>query len=638
LPTSYNWTDDYGCRNGSKVCSDGLHGFRYVKIYLDALSVDSPYTSATGWVSISDVFLNFTSFLGTPDTFTGWFECSDKSLNKYWYEAAYTNDLCIDTFHFTDTDPRDSQSPTLLEKLVLYDGAKRDRDPYVGDLGVAGRTVYLTHDVSISVKNILVDLAAHQRDDGWIPPASIFDYSLTLFDYPLWWVVSSHDLLLYTGDISYVQKVYPNLTAVLDDWYSSVTDTLTDLLFKGLAGTRWYGDYAFLGRSGAVAYYNALYVMALNSAAGMANASNRASDASRWTARARRVARAMNNVLWDPSVGAYRDTPGSTRHGQDGNSIAILAGVANSTQASSILKYWSTLAQPYGNPFFDNDSLGPDFSKRVYAFISYFEIAARFANNMGDSAIEEIKRLYGWMSTHDPKTTYWEGIGTGGSMYEGGFTSAAHGWSTGVLPALTNYLLGVIPTQQGFSRFSVKPMPSGGVTWASGQVPTPHGPIIVNWTTQAAPLTFQLLVTVPAGCQADIAIPVTSAVDSVAVDGHTIWNGAAASARLYSASYAAGYVALQQLPAGSYTIEVLEGTITSESNDRTSAAAQAPLNTAHGDVASCLRLLVHSVLMRVFWWRSEFSTVAGLFSHEGVGEVLEACSLRYMGLWVGMGE
>ena len=55
---------------------------------------------------------------------------------------------------------------------MLQDGAKRDRDPYVGDVAVSGRTAYLTHSqTSVAAKNVLADLANHQRRDGWIPPA-----------------------------------------------------------------------------------------------------------------------------------------------------------------------------------------------------------------------------------------------------------------------------------------------------------------------------------------------------------------------------------------------------------------------------------------------------------------------------------
>ncbi|KAL6693115.1 hypothetical protein J3F84DRAFT_351091 [Trichoderma pleuroticola] len=44
--SNYTWTDFHGCENGTKVCSDGLHGFRYVKIWLEALASDALYTSS----------------------------------------------------------------------------------------------------------------------------------------------------------------------------------------------------------------------------------------------------------------------------------------------------------------------------------------------------------------------------------------------------------------------------------------------------------------------------------------------------------------------------------------------------------------------------------------------------------------
>ena len=144
-----------------------------MKVYLDALPEDSPYTTSYGEVMIDSMSLHFTGYLGTPDTFSGWFESSDDQLNQWWFDGVYTNDLCIDTFRVNDTEPRNAASPSLLGKLVIHDGAKRDRDPYVGDLAVSARTSYLTHDVPQAARDVLADLADHQRDDGWIPPASM---------------------------------------------------------------------------------------------------------------------------------------------------------------------------------------------------------------------------------------------------------------------------------------------------------------------------------------------------------------------------------------------------------------------------------------------------------------------------------
>jgi hypothetical protein len=501
------WTDTKSCQFGSKVCAEGLHGFRYLKISLDALPGDAPEANPYGTVEIRRVTLDFTAFLGTPDTFKGTFLSSDANLNKYWYDASYTNELGTDTFRATDVDPRNAASPTLEGKLVLHDGAKRDRDPYVGDIAVAGRTAYLTHDISEAASNVLADLADHQRADGFLPPASIFDYTLKLFEYPLYWVTSSWDHVLYNGDVDFARKYYPHLTKLLDGWYPSVTDA-KGLLSKGLNGTGDYGDYAFLPRTGEVTYYNALYVQALDNASRIAETLGNHADADRWEQRARAVGVAINANLWDPAVGAYLDSAtGPVRHGQDGNSLAIVAGVARGARAASALSYLSTATrQPYGNSFMDNNTLVGDGTQRVYAFTSYQELQARFLTGQAGSALEEIGRLYGWMAAHDPGRTHWEGIGAGGSLYQGGFTSAAHGWSTGVLPALTNGLLGVTPTGPGFSTWTLRPQP-GGVQWAQGEVPTPHGPIKVSWEQGS---TFRLTVDVPAGTTARLELPLTA--------------------------------------------------------------------------------------------------------------------------------
>ncbi|OQD83560.1 hypothetical protein PENANT_c016G06412 [Penicillium antarcticum] len=120
------WKNNASCQYGEQVCSDGLHGFRYMKIWLGALESDAPYTQPYG-----------------------------------------------DTFFANETDPQDSATPTLEGKRVIFDGAKRNRDPYVGDLAIASLTSYLSHNAPELTRNIPVDLTNHQREDGWIPPASI---------------------------------------------------------------------------------------------------------------------------------------------------------------------------------------------------------------------------------------------------------------------------------------------------------------------------------------------------------------------------------------------------------------------------------------------------------------------------------
>jgi hypothetical protein len=545
-----DWSDHKGFQADGKVYADGLHGFRYLRLTLDALATDAPAAQPWGTVEIDSVSLDFTAYVGTPGTYRGWFLCSDDDLNRYWYGAAYTNELVTDTFRQDDVDPRNAWTASLEGKLVLHDGAKRDRDPYIGDLAVSARTLYLTHDdTAAAARNVLADLADHQRADGWIPPASIASYTLPLFDYPLWWVTCSWDYVLYTGDRTYATHYYPNLLKVLDTWYPNVTDE-AGLLSKGLNNTGGYGDYAFLGRTGRITYYNALYVQALKDAARLAQLLGHDADAARWSQRAETVSAAINTHLWDDTAGAYLDSAtGAARHAQDGNALAITAGVADAGRSGAALAHLdATTRRPYGNAFMDNDTLFGGASQRVYAFTSYPEIVARFTAGRADSALDQIRRTYGWMDSHDPGITNWEGIGPDGSLYEDAYTSMAHGWSTGVLPALTHQLLGAMPTSPGYATWEVRPNP-GDLTWAQGQLPTPYGALRVAWHNSGR--TFHLDVDVPRGTRATVALPGDGHRLTVRSRGRVLWDGQRASAG--KAGIVDGRVTIPDLAAGTHT-------------------------------------------------------------------------------------
>lgn len=530
------WTAQLGCQfqDPKQVCSDGLHGFRYVRISLSALTTDYPRTVPTGQVRIKSVRLRWSAYLGRPESFRGWFECSDVSLTRYWYQGVYTNDLCTDKFRANDTEPRGATSSGLVSKLVLHDGAKRDRDPYVGDLAISGLTAYLTRSVVEAVSNVLRDLANHQRSDGWIPPASIFHYNLKLFDYPLWWVVCVYNHVLYTGDAIFAKEMYPVIKNVLDGYYISTMNTTLGLIQKGMGihSSDGYGDYAFLPRQGIVTYYNALYIIALKNAAHLAahpiiNAYS--NDGQRWKNRAHLMSAVLRTHAWDPNAGAFFDGQCEDRknnryycptHAQDGNSLAILAGVADPVEflksthferhtvsGRSILSHLTnTTFRPWGNAFYDSAALSRLFPDRVYPFISHFEVLARFLTpGFAPSAIDQLRRTYGTMLTQGPGT-FWEGLSRGGRPYEGGYTSMAHGWSTGVVSALTNRVLGVEPAEQdgwGWVRWRVRPLAWEGmvkhqndrnnidgsgdsfehipISWARGTVLTMNGRIGVMW-------------------------------------------------------------------------------------------------------------------------------------------------------------
>ena len=185
------------------------------------------------------------------------------------------------------------------------------------------------------------------------------------------------------------------------------------------------------------------------------------------------------------------------------NAFAVLAGVASAGQAKAALGWLSNHnAHDYGNTIndtqaWDDPAFGRETQLRVYPFMSYFEVEARFVAGLDVSAVDLIRREWGYMLTNGPGTM-WESIGPYGSGPVGTPGSWDHGWSTGAAPALTHSVLGVQPTSPGFATFTVTPHP-GGVRSASGDVPTPKGAIHVAWTANDAGEVTSLRVTAPGG-------------------------------------------------------------------------------------------------------------------------------------------
>jgi Bacterial alpha-L-rhamnosidase 6 hairpin glycosidase domain/Bacterial alpha-L-rhamnosidase C-terminal domain len=467
------WVDSPGCQIAS-ICDDGYRAFRFARVFV--LSGSAEITSAKVVLSPS---------LHTPK---GWFLSSDDLLNRIWYSSAYTAQLMILPNDPAILDPRGCAMPGGPAMDVVVDGAKRDRCPWLGDQTVTDPTLYLIgDDYGSAIENTLSVFANAQLPNGYIPASPSEAFSAQLFDYPADFPIAVYDLLLYRNELKLVTAYWPAIVKLLDTWYPSHTDA------NGLLEDPFPpGDYAYIQRGGPlVAYYNAIYVLALKDGAAIADVLGQTDAATRWRARAATIAAAFGSTFWDSSVGAFKDSPtGPVVHPQDGNVFAILAGLATPAQAISALAYLDkTTHQPWGNSIADNDTWatpawGTSPSQRVYPYISYFDVLARFQSDEATSALEELRRTWGWMldPAHQTTGTTWEAIGAGGTIdgFEQAATSMASGWSTGAAPALTNEVLGVRPTGPGFSTYDAIPHP-GNLTWAQGSVPTPAGSITFGW-------------------------------------------------------------------------------------------------------------------------------------------------------------
>jgi Bacterial alpha-L-rhamnosidase 6 hairpin glycosidase domain/Bacterial alpha-L-rhamnosidase C-terminal domain len=408
----------------------------------------------------------------------GSFSSSDPLLDSIWAASVRTAEDSVSKP--VDLDSRDC---VIDLPLVLLDSPQRDRCPYIGDQAVDGLTLLEAGEDEDVDRDMIEWYAEHQNTDGSIPSSPIFDAGENLIDYNAYWIESLYDYVLYTGDTAFLKSTFPVLTNLVDRFYTAHM-TVSGLL----ANWKDAADYADIQRGGlVVAYYNGEFARALGMASDLADWEGSPDRAAAWRAREQKVGAAFGAAFWDPAAGAFQDTASSRAlHPEDGNAFAVLAGLATPAQARSALAYLSANeSRPWGNTIsdsslWDRPGWGDGATERVYPFISYYEVLARYAAGEDDSALELIRREWGWMLKKGPGTM-WENIGEGGLAPVNSDPSYDHGWSSGAAPALTNFVLGVEPTSPGFATFTVTPHPSD-VTSASGDVPTPHGTIHVSWT------------------------------------------------------------------------------------------------------------------------------------------------------------
>lgn len=468
-----------------------------------------------------------------PSDMPGHFLSSDNLLNRIWYAGAYT--LSLD-----ELAPGVAVQPGAVNQAhLILDGAKRDRAVWSGDQLIADMVAYYASDPSYARDSLALLLDHPATVAGELVPAQgnlstpgplpgvctpnpnlaavgCFTWSAT---YSMASVIALAKYYLYTGDLAFVRQHWVAVVRQMA-WDAHQVDAHGLVSVSAADDADWNIEHI----PGELTYVNAMYVLALRAAASLASALDLRSDAAAWTAQAAAITGAVNRQLWDPTIGAY-DASTSQRGVvvQDANVMAVLAGIPDHTRARQLL---GTIASRLNTPFGPATVARPTpsgFVRVVSPYMSGFEVQADFGTGLTSSALSLIRSEWGWMVSHDPGGTDWERIQMSGGLSGGPLAdSAAHAWSTDPTAALSEYVLGVRPTQPGYSRWQIAPVVAG-LQWAQGAVPTPHGPIDVRWR-MAGQGSFVLTIDTPKGSEGTVDIPLLDANGTIACAGAVMWS------------------------------------------------------------------------------------------------------------------
>lgn len=530
-------------------------GFRYLTLFLQS----------RGWADIDRVSLSFTAAPGKthPNAYPNYFCSSDQLLNRIWYAGAYTVQLdTIDPAQGRVWPPPasgwDNSGVVGVGSSVLVDGAKRDRTVWPGDYGISVPTDLASIGDMTSIRNGLTTLYQHQDPSGAMPYAGPeVNFPGAASDtYSLWSLVATAAYYLYSGDRTWLNQIWPQ-------YQRAIQYALDKVDARGLMFVTGTSDWA-PSSAGETIEANALLYHVLETGAQLAGAEGDPSIATSYESKAAALKLATNQLLWDPSKGAYEDdgyTSGGTSrplYPQDGNSLAVWFGVVDSqTQAQQVLTYLRSNWNQYG-------ATAPEWNGNISPFPGSMEVDARFAGGDATGAVALIRREWGYMlmAPQGTGSTFWEGYDANGALAynasysgapPGNYTSLAHGWSTGPTAALTSYVLGIVPTGAGGDSYHVVPHPAD-LTWADGRLSMPAGPVVAAWKHASDGFELQIA-DHGAGTSGTIALPRFGLDRVVFVNGVEAWDGAEflGAPGIRSADQDATYIYFRGVAAGTRT-------------------------------------------------------------------------------------
>ncbi len=391
------------------------------------------------------------------------FECSDATLNQVW-------NLCKHSIKATTF-------------AGVYVDGDRERIPYEAD-------AYLNQ------------LSHYATDDHVTMAARTFDW---LMEHPTWpteWaphmVFMAHAEWMDKGDTEWLSQRYESLkTKTLlnragDDGLvrSGEADRKRNDIVDWPTGER--DAFVFTSINTVV---NAFHIEAMERMAELARAVGKDDDARAFEARVTLATSSFQETLFNDATGLYRDGVGTDHSSAHANFFPLAFGLVPAEKVAGIVAWLG----------------GREMPCSVYA--AQYLLDGLFQNGGEKQALALIVASgdRSWKHMVESGTTItWEAWD---QKYKPN-QDWNHAWGAAPANLLPRHILGVQPAAPGWSTTHIRPQ-TAGLASASGTIPTPLGPIAIQWNQGAS---FEMNVDLPAGMTARIDVPASEGSTGVTVN------------------------------------------------------------------------------------------------------------------------
>lgn len=465
LPASVNRYDLFSVTNAGKYSSPLAQGLvRYIR-----LTLDTPGTA----LSVKNLSLANRGVYATEPK-VGSFDCSDSRLSAIWRMSVRTCELSSVPARKKPIHVVSSLKPACDVWLgpsyaYLADGAKRDRLVWSGDLWWSQRNMYAAWGYdSPYMPGSLRMLAENRTPEGYVQacpypeshgPLKSGEWGPFASDeFAAWFVPVAWDHIMYSGDRVLAKELYPVVCDLVKYLRSHCRE---DGIFVQRMETSKHANALDFGGASTHhrSYMNILNWKVFVDAASMAEWLGENDRAAEWRAAAEKLAASVRRAFWSAEKGRFKGTLESDNYQEEANALALAARFCTPDEAAAVRK---TLVRHQHGKF---QAL---YVRGLYEYGYADDAVARIYEHGWGDVLEESWK--GPRLTSECMTKHCDGWG-----------DEAHP-DTAIAGILSNYVLGVEPTEPGFAKYSVKPRPSKGVTSAKGVVPTPWGELHVSWS------------------------------------------------------------------------------------------------------------------------------------------------------------
>lgn len=411
-----------------------------------------------------------------PETEKGYFSCSDEMLNTAWENGKYT--LHINKQQEYESCPRNE---------MLFFAGDGAIDALI-DKYTFGNCDMLKTSLSLN----------HTHAASGIAVTDAFNRTVWQWDYVAWRVVCIYNYYSYTGDTEFLKLHYPeavqNVHWLIERMNNNNLLYQTPAFVSTFSSSMAQVDWACsLHRIGENVFLNCLLYKALDSISKLADEIGDTENSRSWDTLAKTVKDQINSRLWNEEKKAYLDGM-SENVAQDGNTFAVLFGVADSERAEAALETMKQrLWSPYGSTMLDTYLENKDLrggNTMISPMMSAFECEARFMHEHAEDGLTLIRKVWGTMLKKGA-TTFWEFTPNDA---ESRWPAPCHAWSAGCTYLLSAYVLGIRQTAPGWTSMVFAPRPCD-LKNGKGVVPTPFGLIAAAWETDSRGFTvFKLAI------------------------------------------------------------------------------------------------------------------------------------------------